>query len=64
MKVNRCVCRNLSFEKILHHFQNNTLHEIKYGDCCKKCVPYVKQVFETFKTEFNYDKQEPRDNSN
>lgn len=62
MIVNKCICRNVTFEKILHHFQNNTLDKIKFGDCCKMCVPYVKQVFETSKTEFNHGEQNSTDN--
>ena len=57
--VDRCVCYNRLFsdmQQFMIHNKLKTFEELKqhitFGENCKLCVPYVKLMIETGKTEF------------
>ncbi|MBX7150807.1 (2Fe-2S)-binding protein [bacterium] len=60
MKVNRCVCENLTFEemkKVVDRFHCKTVGElqtrIKFGVNCRLCLPYVEKMIATGETHFD-----------
>ncbi len=57
--VDRCVCYNRLFSEMQQIMIHNNLktfdelkHQIQFGENCKLCVPYVKLMIQTGKTEF------------
>jgi hypothetical protein len=57
--VDRCVCYNRLFsdmQQIMIHNNIKTFDELKryitFGENCKLCIPYVKLMIQTGKTEF------------
>ncbi len=59
--VDRCVCFNRLFSQMQQVMvQNNikTFEELKqhitFGESCRLCVPYVKLMIKTGRTEFEY----------
>lgn len=58
-KISKCICHDRSFAEILEYARDNRYSEIEelqddaYCGCsCGMCVPYIKCMFETGKTEF------------
>jgi bacterioferritin-associated ferredoxin len=59
MSVNRCICHNISFEKIREiavKHEIDSLDELRAMDICstrcKLCEPYLKQMLRTGETSF------------
>lgn len=59
MKIDRCVCFDYLFAELKEvAYENNasTLHELQkvvvVGEACEMCVPYIEQMLQTGKTEF------------
>lgn len=59
-KVNRCICSNISFDKIKALAEEKGLSSVKelqqHQICacqCKLCVPYIKKLLNKGKTEFD-----------
>lgn len=60
MSVNRCVCFNVSFEKlkeIVEKYDCSTVEELQehidFGLGCGMCCPYVEKMLNTGQIEFN-----------
>lgn len=58
--VNRCICSNISFEKIKVIAENEnfvSVEELRAENICccncQLCVPYVEAMLETGKTAFH-----------
>lgn len=58
-RIDRCICHKRTFEEIKTFAEDQSfttieqLQVVKYCNCnCELCVPYVKKVLETGKTEF------------
>ena len=57
--VDRCVCSNIMFSEMKKIIDNKNLksfdelkQNVSFGVNCALCVPYVKLIFSTGKTEF------------
>lgn len=60
MKIDKCVCYNRSFRRILKESTENgidTLEDLQriMNICnkCEMCNPYIEEMYKTGKTEFN-----------
>lgn len=60
MKVNRCVCENLTFadmKKTADQYHCKTVGELqirmKFGVNCRLCLPYVEKMLVTGETAFD-----------
>lgn len=60
MKVNRCVCENLSFQemkKTAERYHCQSIGELqcrlKFGVNCRLCLPYVEKMLITGETQFD-----------
>lgn len=60
MRIDRCVCRNVTFKDALKtsvETSSYTIEElqkhINICDCCNMCKPYIKKVLETKITVFD-----------
>jgi len=60
MKVDRCVCHEITFAEIKRIASEKNLNSVKEIEenriaCtnCKLCIPYVELVLETGETEFD-----------
>ena len=58
--IDRCVCSERTFAEMKIVIDRNKLHNIDqlrehidFGQNCALCIPYVRQVFATGKTEFD-----------
>lgn len=67
--VDRCVCFNRLFsemQQVMVHNNFKTFDELKqhitFGENCQLCVPYVKKMIQTGKTEFEYIPQSESNN--
>jgi len=63
MAINRCICSNIYFTEIKEIADKRELISVvdlqNEGICsknCQLCVPYIEKMFETGKTEFEYDR--------
>jgi bacterioferritin-associated ferredoxin len=57
--VTQCVCFHKTFAElqgVMRHHELTTFEELKchvrFGENCKRCVPYVKKMIETGNTAF------------
>lgn len=57
--VDRCVCSNIMFaemKQVIDEKKLTTIEELKkqvsFGITCALCVPYIRLIFTTGKTEF------------
>lgn len=62
MAVERCICHNIHFKKILEIAERDGLTTVdelqEKGICCtncKLCVPYIKESLRTGATQFRPD---------
>src|SRR5688572_27429073 len=65
MKVDRCVCLPMTFERLKAVAEQNKLDldalKAKTNCCmaCKMCEPYVRRMLETGETAFLLDRKNP-----
>lgn len=60
MKIDKCICHDISFEEIYCIAQQNNVesidelqHHVDVCNSCQMCKPYIEATIETGQTTFN-----------